>query len=135
MLHRAILGSFERFIGILIEHHSGKFPLWLAPVQVVVAPITEAFNDYALQVVGSLKAQGFRVESDLRNEKISYKIRELSHAKVPLIIVVGQREQEDNTVAVRELGSNAQSVVGLETFIKQYQQLTLPPQNKNGVQQ
>lgn len=135
MLHRAILGSFERFIGILIEHHSGKFPLWLAPVQVVVAPITEAFNDYALQVVESLKAQGFRVESDLRNEKISYKIRELSHAKVPLIIVVGQREQEENTVAVRELGSNAQSVVGLETFIKQYQQLTLPPQNKNGVQQ
>lgn len=120
MLHRAILGSFERFIGILIEHHSGRFPLWLAPVQVAVAPITDAFNAYAHKVAEHLRAQGFRVETDLRNEKISYKIRELSHAKIPLIIAVGQREQDDNTVAVRQLGDNAQTILSLEAFVSSY---------------
>lgn len=120
MLHRAVLGSFERFIGILIEHYSGRFPLWLAPVQVAVAPITDAFQDYAQAVAARLENEGFRVETDLRNEKISYKIRELSHAKIPLIIAVGQREQDENTVAVRQLGDNSQTVLSLDAFVNTY---------------
>jgi threonyl-tRNA synthetase len=104
-LHRAILGTFERFIGILIEHHAGKFPLWLAPVQVVVATIVSDADDYARQVADRLSAAGIRVETDLRNEKINYKVREHSLAKVPLLLVVGKREAEEGTVALRRLGS------------------------------
>lgn len=130
MLHRAILGSFERFIGILIEHHSGRFPLWLAPVQVCVAPITENFNSYALKVAHLLENKGFRVQTDLRNEKISYKIRELSHAKVPLILAVGQREQDEQTVAVRKLGSQEQVVMPLDDFAKEFQTQVLSPVNE-----
>ena len=106
MLHRAILGTFERFIGILIEHHAGKFPLWLAPVQAVVATIVSDADDYAREVVAKLQAAGLRVEADLRNEKINYKVREHSLAKVPLLLVVGKREAEEGTVAVRRLGSD-----------------------------
>ena len=105
MLHRAILGSFERFIGILIEHYAGDFPLWLAPVQVVVATITNDADDYAREVAHALRAAGLRVELDLRNEKISYKVREHSLAKVPVILAVGRREAEERTVAVRRLGA------------------------------
>ncbi len=105
MLHRAILGTFERFIGILIEHHAGRFPLWLAPVQVVVATIVSDADDYAQEVVASLRAAGIRAEADTRNEKINYKVREHSLAKVPLLLVVGKREAEEGTVAVRRLGS------------------------------
>ena len=105
MLHRAILGTFERFIGILIEHHAGKFPLWLAPVQAVVATIVSDADDYAQQVAARLSADGIRVETDLRNEKINYKVREHSLAKVPLLLVVGKREAEEGTVALRRLGS------------------------------
>ncbi|MGG5901376.1 His/Gly/Thr/Pro-type tRNA ligase C-terminal domain-containing protein, partial [Escherichia coli] len=90
MLHRAILGTFERFIGILIEHHAGRFPLWLAPVQAVVATIVSDADDYALEVAAKLKAAGIRVETDLRNEKINYKVREHSLAKVPNLLVVGK---------------------------------------------
>ena len=104
MLHRAILGSFERFIGVLIEHYAGRFPLWLAPRQVVVAPIVSDANDYAEQVVMVLRAKGLRAEADLRNEKINYKVREHSLAKVPVILAVGAREVAERTVSVRRLG-------------------------------
>jgi threonyl-tRNA synthetase len=105
MLHRAIMGTFERFIGILIEHYAGKFPLWLAPVQAVVATIVSEADAYAQEVASQLGAAGIRVETDLRNEKINYKVREHSLAKVPLLLVVGKREAEEGTVALRRLGS------------------------------
>ncbi len=113
MLHRAILGTFERFIGILIEHHAGRFPLWLAPVQVVVATIVSDADDYAHQVAATLRKAGIRVETDLRNEKINYKVREHSLAKVPLLFVVGKREADENTVAIRRLGSQGQEMMAL----------------------
>jgi len=114
MLHRAIFGSYERFIGILIEHYAGKFPLWLAPVQAIVATIVSDADEYAKEVVSKLQAAGLRAEADLRNEKINYKVREHSLAKVPLLLVVGKREAEEGTVAVRRLGSDEhQKVIGL----------------------
>ena len=111
MLHRAILGSFERFIGIMIENYAGKFPLWLAPVQVVVATITSDADDYARAVAAKLQAAGLRVETDLRNEKINYKIREHSVAKTPVIAVVGRKEAETGQVALRFLGSEGQRIL------------------------
>jgi len=117
MLHRAILGTFERFIGILIEHHAGRFPLWLAPVQAVVATIVSDADDYADTVVASLQAAGIRVETDKRNEKINYKVREHSLAKVPHLIVVGKREADERTVAVRTLGSDGQRVMSLDEIV------------------
>ena len=117
MIHRAILGSVERFIGVLIEHYAGKFPLWLAPQQVVVATVTSEANDYAEQVVKALREAGLRVETDLRNEKIGYKIREHSLAKVPFIFVVGMREAEEGTVAIRQLGSQDQRIMPLDEAV------------------
>jgi threonyl-tRNA synthetase len=114
MLHRAICGSMERFIGVMIENFAGAFPLWLAPVQVVVATITSDADDYARQVAQTLAAKGLRVETDLRNEKINYKVREHSLAKVPVIAVVGRREAELGQVALRRLGSDRQEVVALD---------------------
>jgi len=111
MLHRAILGTFERFIGILIEHHAGKFPLWLAPVQVVVTTIVSDADDYARLVAERLAAAGIRVDTDLRNEKINYKVRDHSLKKVPLLLVVGKREAEEGSVALRRLGSEDRQVV------------------------
>ena len=113
MLHRAILGSLERFIGILIENYAGKLPMWLAPVQAVVATITSDANAYAEEVADALKAKGLRVETDLRNEKINYKVREHSHAKVPVIAVVGAKEAEASTVALRRLGGKTQEILAL----------------------
>jgi len=110
MLHRAILGTLERFIGIMIEHYAGRMPLWLAPTQAVVTPITSDADDYAKEVFEALEAAGLRARLDLRNEKINYKVREHSHAKVPAILVVGGREAEQKTVSVRRLGSNDQTV-------------------------
>ncbi len=128
MLHRAILGTFERFIGILIEHHAGKFPLWLSPVQAVVATIVSDADDYANEVVEKLKAAGLRVEVDLRNEKINYKVREHSLAKVPLLLVVGKREAEEGTVAVRRLGSDEhQKVMTLDEAIAAFSAEAVPP--------
>ena len=118
MLHRAILGSFERFLGILIEQFAGKFPLWLSPVQATVATITDAAADYAVEVADQLKAAGLRVETDLRNEKINYKVREHSMKKVPLIFVVGGREAEERTVAIRRLGGKAQEIMSLEEAVQ-----------------
>lgn len=114
MLHRAILGSFERFIGVLIEHYGGKFPVWLAPVQAVIAPITTEAMDYANQILDRMQASGLRVELDDRNEKINYKIREHSLKKVPYIFVVGKREADEHTVAIRELGGESQKVIALD---------------------
>src|SRR5208337_1489117 len=113
MLHRAILGSFERFIGILIENHAGKFPFWLAPLQVVVATITNEADTYAETVLARLKSARIRAELDLRNEKINYKVREHSLAKVPVMLVVGKREAEEKTVSIRRLGSQAQETLPL----------------------
>jgi len=114
MLHRATLGSFERFIGILIEEHAGKLPFWLAPRQVVVASITSEADDYVLEVVEQLRAVGVRAEADLRNEKINYKVREHSVGKVPVILAVGHREVEERTVSVRRLGEKQTSVQALD---------------------
>ena len=117
MLHRALFGSLERFAGILIEHYAGRFPLWLAPLQVVVATITEAADDYAAEVLGALKAAGLRAEMDLRNEKINYKVREHSLAKVPVMLVVGAREAETRDVAMRRLGGKAQENLALDAAL------------------
>jgi threonyl-tRNA synthetase len=119
MLHRAILGSFERFIGVLIEDSAGRLPLWLAPVQAVVTTITSDADDYAQTVRDRLSAAGLRVEADLRNEKINYKVREHSVAKVPVILVAGRREAEEGTISVRRLGSKEQSVLGLDEAVAQ----------------
>ena len=127
MLHRAILGTFERFIGILIEHHAGRFPLWLAPVQVVVATIVSDADDYAQQVAAELAKAGLRVETDLRNEKINYKVREHSLAKVPVLLVLGKREADEGAVAVRRLGSQGQEVVALADMIERLTAEATPP--------
>ena len=127
MLHRAILGTFERFIGILIEHHAGRFPLWLSPVQAVVATIVSDADDYAVAAAAKLRAAGIRVETDLRNEKINYKVREHSVAKVPVLLVVGKREAEEGKVALRRLGSQAQQIVTLDAAIAMLRDESLPP--------
>ncbi len=114
MLHRAILGSMERFTGVLIEHYAGALPIWLTPTQIVVAAITQDADDYAVQVTARLKKAGLRAEADLRNEKVGYKVREHSLAKVPVIAVVGRREAEEGTVAIRRLGSNDQTILTIE---------------------
>jgi len=127
MLHRAILGSMERWIGILIEQYAGRMPGWLAPVQLVVAAITDNANDYAEQVAAAAAAAGLRVETDLRNEKISYKVREHSLMKVPFILAVGGREAEAGTVALRRLGSNDQQALAIDAAIALIKQDSLPP--------
>ena len=130
MLHRAILGTFERFLGILIENVAGAFPLWLAPVQVVVATITSDADGFAEAAAARLRAAGLRVETDLRNEKINYKIREHSLAKVPIIAVVGRREAETGHLALRRLGSEGQSIVSLEDAAQSLAAEALPPDLK-----
>ncbi len=127
MLHRAILGSLERWIGILIEQYSGKMPPWLSPVQVVIAPISESSNNYAKLVYGELKTSGIRVQIDIRNEKIGFKIREHSTAKVPFILAVGGREEESRTVALRKLGSQNQEVMTLSNINSFLQSECMPP--------
>ncbi|MEB3416473.1 threonine--tRNA ligase [Alteriqipengyuania sp. WL0013] len=127
MLHRAIFGSYERFIGILIEHFAGKLPVWLAPVQAVVATIVSDADDYAGEVSARLAAAGIRVESDLRNEKINYKVREHSLAKVPHLLVVGKREAEEGTVAVRTLGEQHQKVMTLDEAVAMLTAAATPP--------
>lgn len=127
MLHRAIFGSYERFIGILIEHFAGRLPAWLAPVQAVVATIVSDADAYAQGAVARLEAAGLRVESDLRNEKINYKVREHSLQKVPFLLVVGKREAEEGTVAVRRLGDPAQAVMPLDEAIAMLKAEATPP--------
>lgn len=127
MLHRAIFGSYERFIGILIEHYAGRMPVWLAPIQAVVATITSEANDYGEQVKDRLKAAGIRVQSDFRNEKINYKVREHSLAKVPHLLVLGRREEQEGTVAMRILGNKEQRVMSLEEAISMLEQKVSAP--------
>ena len=127
MLHRAILGSMERFIGVLIEHYAGKFPLWLAPVQAVVATIVSDADSYAQEAAEALRAAGLRVETDLRNEKINYKVREHSLAKVPYLLVAGRREAENRTLTLRRLGSDAQENLALTAAIHMLEAEAVPP--------
>jgi threonyl-tRNA synthetase len=128
MLHRAIFGSYERFIGILIEHYAGRFPVWLAPTQAIVATIVSDADGYAKQATAKLQAAGFRVDVDTRNEKINYKVREHSLAKVPLLLVVGKREAEEGTVALRRLGSEErQQVMSLDEAMAMLRAEATPP--------
>ena len=127
MLHRAIFGSFERFLGILIEHYEGKFPLWLAPVRVVVATITSDADAYAQSVAERLREAGLHAEADTRNEKINYKVREHSVGRVPVILVVGRRESEEATVSMRRLGSKDQQVMSVESAVAQLIEEAAPP--------
>lgn len=127
MLHRAILGTFERFIGILIENYAGRFPLWLAPIQIAVVPITDRHHDYARQVSQALQNKNLRVHQDLRNEKMNYKIRELSLWKVPVIAVVGEREAQENTVTLRRLGSQTSETFPLAQALDVLAQEGTPP--------
>ncbi len=127
MLHRAMFGSLERFAGILIEHHAGHFPLWLAPTQVMVCPITSEANDYAMDVLDELRVAGLHAEADLRNEKINYKVREHSVAKIPVIIVVGMREVEERSVNIRRLGSKNQTPMSLGDALTTLQIEATPP--------
>ena len=119
MIHRAVLGSFERFIGILIENYAGKLPFWLAPQQVVIASIVSDVNDYSIEIMDLLKKEGIRAEADLRNEKISYKVREHSSKKVPIILAIGNNEKNDRTVSIRRIGSNNNNVLKLDDAIKE----------------
>ena len=127
MLHRAIFGSYERFIGILIEHYAGKLPVWLAPVQAVVATIVSDADGYAELVTSQLAAAGIRVETDVRNEKINYKVRDHSLKKVPHLLVVGKREAEESTVALRTLGAEHQKVMPLAEVIALLKAEATPP--------
>jgi threonyl-tRNA synthetase len=127
MLHRVIIGTFERFIGILIEHYAGRFPLWLAPIQAVVATVVSAADDYANELTEALIAAGLHAEADLRNEKITYKVREHSLAKVPVLLVVGREELQQRKVALRRLGSVAQEMLGFEEAVRRLHEEAMPP--------
>ena len=127
MIHRAILGSFERFIGILIENYAGKLPFWLAPKQVAITTITSDSNEYAAKIMQDLQSKGIRCVLDIRNEKISYKIREHSTAKIPYIVTVGNKEMENSTISLRKLGSNETSLHELIDFMQEVELLAAAP--------
>jgi threonyl-tRNA synthetase len=129
-VHRAICGSMERFIGILIEHYAGNFPLWLAPTQMVVTTITSEADEYAKVVAAAARRAGLRVELDLRNEKINYKVREHSLAKIPALLAVGKKEAEAHTVSVRRLGSEGQKVMPTEEALAALVEEATPPDIK-----
>ena len=130
MIHRAMFGSLERFTGILIEHFAGHFPLWLSPLQVVVATITSDADDYAEVVLAACRRAGLRAETDLRNEKINYKVREHSLAKVPVLFVCGRREAEEKTVSIRRLGSRDQTTAALDAAIADLVDEALAPDKR-----
>ena len=127
MMHRAILGSFERFIGILIENYSGKLPLWLAPVQLSILTVTEEVNDYALSLKQKFEEINLRVELDNRNEKIGYKIREHSNAKVPLMAVIGKDEMSAETISIRNLSKNATNTYLIKEAVSLIKKESEPP--------
>jgi len=127
MLHRAMFGSLERFIGILIEHHGGHLPLWLSPLQAVVATITDEADPYAREVIAAARRLGLRVEADLRNEKINYKVREHSLAKVPALLVVGRKEAAERTISIRRLGKEGQAVLALDAALGGLAEEAVPP--------
>jgi threonyl-tRNA synthetase len=130
MLHRAMFGSLERFTGIMIEHYAGHLPLWLSPVQAVIATITSDADEYAREAVATARALGLRVDSDLRNEKINYKVREHSLAKVPVLLVVGKKEAAERTVSIRRLGSEKQQTMPLDAALAALAQEAVPPDVK-----
>jgi threonyl-tRNA synthetase len=133
MLHRAILGSLERFIGMMIESYAGKMPMWLAPTQVVVATIVSDADSYAEKLVKQLKDAGIRAELDVRNEKINYKVREHSTQKVPVMLVVGKREAEEGTVSVRRLGTEGQTVkTAMDAIVELMAEVTPPDIKRKG---
>jgi threonyl-tRNA synthetase len=134
MVHRAICGSMERFIGILIEHFAGNFPLWLAPTQAVVTTITSEGDEYATLVAAAARRAGLRIDLDLRNEKINYKVREHSLAKIPAMLVVGKKEAENGTVSVRRLGSEGQTVLPLADALAALVEEATPPDVKRARQ-
>ena len=127
MIHRAMFGSLERFTGILIENCAGRFPLWLSPLQVVVATIVSEADAYAGEVVAAVRKAGLKAEIDLRNEKINYKVREHSHAKVPVMLVAGKREAEERKVSIRRLGSQEQTVMALDEAVAMLAKEAVPP--------
>jgi threonyl-tRNA synthetase len=127
MLHRAMFGSLERFTGIMIEHYAGHFPLWLAPLQAVIATITSDADDYAREAMAKAQRLGLRVTSDLRNEKINYKVREHSLAKVPALLVVGKKEAAERTVSIRRLGSDKSETMPLDAALAALAEEAVPP--------
>jgi threonyl-tRNA synthetase len=127
MLHRAMFGSLERFIGILIEHHGGHLPLWLSPLQAVVATITDHADPYAREVIAAARRMGLRVKGDLRNETITYKVREHSLAKVPALLVVGRKEAAERAVSIRRLGKDGQTVLPLDKALAALAEEAVPP--------
>jgi threonyl-tRNA synthetase len=126
MIHRALMGSLERFFGCLIEHYAGAFPLWLAPVQVKVLTVTERNDDYAAGIYSALRRAGLRAKLDVRNEKLGFKIREAEIKKIPYLLVVGDREVEEGTVAPRQKGKGAMDPVSIDEFIKQMEEENRP---------
>jgi threonyl-tRNA synthetase len=127
MLHRAMFGSLERFTGILIEHYAGHLPLWLSPLQAVIATITSDADDYAREAIAAARRLGLRVEGDLRNEKINYKVREHSLAKVPVLLVIGRKEATERAVSIRRLGRDGQQVLGLDAALAALAEEAVPP--------
>jgi threonyl-tRNA synthetase len=132
MVHRAICGSLERFTGILIEHHAGHLPLWLSPVQIVVCTITQEADDYALEFAAAARKRGLKVDVDLRNEKINYKVREHSLAKVPVLIALGRKEATERTVSIRRLGSQGQQAMTMDEALAALGDEATPPDVKRG---
>jgi len=127
MLHRAMFGSLERFIGILIEHHAGKFPFWLAPDQIAVLPISSEQNDYAIKLKMLLEKKGLRTIIDDRNEKINYKIREHSVSKIPVLMICGSKEVQNNSITIRRLGQEHQQTISLEEAIEKFSSESIAP--------
>ena len=129
MLHRALFGSLERFIGILIENYSGKLPFWISPSQIMVIPVSEDFNDYSIEVNKKLIASGLNSEVDLKNHNLNYKIREHSLSKVPILLICGKKEVDSNSVTIRRLDSNKQESMELSIFLKKFSALSKAPLN------
>ena len=129
MLHRALFGSIERFIGILIEHYSGKLPFWINPLQVMIIPVSDEFDSYAKQINEKIKNVGVNCEVDLKNHNLNYKIREHSLSKIPLLLICGKKEVDSNSVTIRRLDSNKQENMELKTFLKKFAALNKAPLN------
>ena len=129
MLHRALFGSLERFIGILIEHYSGKFPFWISPLQTVVIPISEDFEDYAIKISDKIKKAGISSTVDLKNHNLNYKIRDHSLAKIPLLLICGKKEVDSNSVTIRRLDSNKQENMEINLFLKTFSALNKASSN------
>jgi threonyl-tRNA synthetase len=129
MLHRALFGSLERFIGILIENYAGKFPFWISPLQTMVIPISEEFNDYAVKISKKIKDVGISSAVDLKNNNLNYKIRDHSLAKIPLLLICGKKEVDSNSVTIRRLDSNKQENMGIEQFLKTFSALNKASSN------